>query len=206
MNHKAFTLLEVLLALFITAILITILSVIFNTGLRSYRQGKDLLEITRKGQLIIGQMTRELVGAIVQADYIQFKGTDNSNSDSIYFMAPIPDNSGRIDLCKIEYSLVEGKILRYFNTISSESEYSNVPVNYTGGRRDTFCPDVKKFNLRYCSTNNNWDDNWSPADTTKELPGLVEVTVEISGMYPKEKPQSRTFTTWIYLPNSTNNP
>lgn len=200
MNRRGFTLIEVLLALFITAILITILSVVFNTGLRSYRQGKDILEIARKGQLILGQMTRELVGAIVQKDYIPFKGT----RDSVYFMAPISDNSGKIDLCEIGYLRDGDELKRYFNAISgSQSEYPYADVDYSKGRKDTFCPDVKKFNLMYCTVDNNWVDEW---DSTEELPELVEITVEISGMYPKDNPQSRTFTTRVYLPNSTNNP
>lgn len=99
MNRKSsFTLLEVLLALFITAILTTILSVVFNTALRSFRQGRDLLEITRKAQLILGQMTRELSGAMVQSNVIPFVG----NSNAVFFMAPLP-NSSNLDLCEVGY-------------------------------------------------------------------------------------------------------
>lgn len=199
-NNSCFTLIEVLLALFITAILITILSVVFNTGLRSYRQGKDLLEITRKAQLILGQMTKELSGVMVQDGYIPFEG----ENDSIYFMAPV-ENSSKLDLCEIGYTIDknENTFKRHFLTYGSNGfEYPGL-VDYENQSLQTFCKGVIAFNLRYC-TGNNWSDEWNDIYT---LPQLVEVAVKIQGEYPKDKPkQNRTFTTWIYLPYSTNNP
>lgn len=204
-RYKGFTLIEVLLALFITAILTTILSVVFNTGLRSYRQGKDLLEITRKAQLILGQMSRELVGAMV-GPYITFRGESNA----IYFMAPV-ENSSKLDLCEIGYLLNknEKKLIRHFVTYAQNSspfEYPDNPVDYdTYGERGRmiFCEGVTGFDLKY-NGGGGWGDNpWGESD---KLPEMVEVSVVIQGQYPKDKPQERTFTTWVYLPNSTNNP
>lgn len=204
MNRKGFTLIEVLLALFITAILITILSVVFNTGLRSYRQGKDLLDITRKVQLIFGQMTKELSSVMVQDGYIPFIGIDNENSDSIYFMAPVENSSG-LDLCEIGYTIdsIENAFKRHFLTYGSEGfEYPGV-VDYGSLSLQTFSEGVKAFNLRY-RFGDSWLDEWN---STTTLPQLVEVSITIQGEYPKNEPkQYRTFTIWIYLPYSTNNP
>lgn len=207
MSHRqnSFTLIEVLLALFITAILTTILAVVFNTGLRAYRQGKDLIEITRKAQLIIGQMTRELSGAMVQSvgttTYIPFVG----NQNSVYFMAPV-DNDSDVDLCEIGYNLVSPILKRHFLTVkSSDYEYPEDKVDY-GENEVTFCENVTAFDLRY-HDGSRWDTAWASTDANK-LPTMVEVSVTIQGEYPKNAPrkQSKTFTTWIYLPNSTNNP
>lgn len=196
LKYRGFTLIEVLLALFITAILITILSIVFNTGLRSYRQGKDLLEITRKGQLVLGQMTRELVGAMVQENYIPFEG----NNSSIFFMAPA-ENSSELDLCEIGYLVETEKLKRHFLTYGASGfEYPNA-VDYNELYKQPFCDKVTGFKLRY-REGANWSDSWN---SSAELPELVEIGVTIQGKYGNPL-QEKTFTTWIYLPNSTNNP
>lgn len=196
-KHNSFTLIEVFLALFITAILITILSVVFNTGLRAYRQGKDLLEITRKGQLILGQMTREISGAMVQSSggttYIPFEG----NQSSVYFMAPV-DNSSDVDLCEIGYNLVGNTLKRHFLTADAGSDYEYPGQVDYGENEIELCGNITSFNLKY----HDGTVPWSPANN---LPKMIEVSVTIEGEYGNP-PQSKTFTTWIYLPNSTDNP
>lgn len=217
MKNRGFTLIEVLLALFLTAILITILSVVFNTGLRAYRQGKDLMDITRKAQLLLGQMTRELPGAMVQISgsttYIPFIG----NGNSVYFVAPI-DNNGDIDLCEVGYfyDSTVNAVRRHFLPYNWESggsrntdfEYPENPIQYTAGQaiREIMIDRVTVFSLQYRDAS-GWISNppgiWT---ATSQLPELVEVSVTIRGEYPQNPPaQTKTFTTWIYLPNSTNN-
>lgn len=196
LKNRGFTLIEVLLALFITAILITILSIVFNTGLRSYRQGKDLLEITRKGQLVLGQITRELVGTMVQENYIPFEG----NSNSIFFMAPV-ENSSVLDLCEIGYLVENDELKRHFLTYEGSGfEYPNT-VNYNNLSTQPFCERVTGFILRY-REGTNWQGSWN---SSTQLPEMVEIAVTIQGKYGNPL-QEKTFTTWIYLPNSTNNP
>lgn len=213
-KHTGFTLLETLLALFITAILIAILSFVFNTGLRSYRQGNDLLEITRKGQLILGQMTRELISAMVGPKII-FQGEANA----VFFMAPIAIEDEKLDLCEVGYlhDDKEKEVIRHYLTYWNDEEnkknenfeYPEGEVDY-GGKKDeerkTFCTDVTSFKLRY-HDGNKWLAPQSKWSDSSKLPVMVEVTVTIQGEYPKDAPkQKKTFTTWIYLPNSTDNP
>lgn len=208
MRHKnnGFTLIEVLLALFITAILITILSVIFNTGLRAYRQGKDLIEITRKAQFILGQMTKDIACSMVQVDRIPFEIKNNGNNDSIYFMSPVAI-SGDLDLCELGYFLADVNedgipdLRRHYS--NAPFEYPNAIVNYTTGNVDTFCTDVTQLNFRYRLVNNNWaEGTWS---STTQIPEMVEIKLKIQGKYGSP-PQTKEFTTWVYVPNSTVNP
>jgi len=209
-SNTGFTLIELMLSLFITAVLIAVLSVVFNTGIKAYRQGKDLLNITRKAQLVLGQMTREMTGAMIQyagtTTYISFVGSANS----VYFMAPV-DNSSPVDLCEIGYiwdnsNPASPKIKRHFVTSNTSSNYEYPsPVNYNTGKKTEFCTNVTGFGLRYSADALNWNSSWSP---NYRLPAVVEVSVKIKGDYPKTgtPKQEKTFTTWIYLPNSTNNP
>lgn len=206
MSHKrsAFTLIEVLLSLFITAILITILAVVFNTGLRAYRQGKDLIEITRKGQIILGQMTKELSASMIGPN-ITFVGAANS----VYFMAPA-DNNSNLDLCELGYSVDNNthELNRHYVTYGAQGFEYPANVVYSTGNNFTLCDRVTVFNLRYYDPNStpNWGSTWSDAAHISKLPTMVEVSVTIQGRYPASAPaQTKIFTTWIYLPNSTNN-
>lgn len=199
-QKTGFTLIEVMLSLFITALLISILAVVFNTGLRAYRQGKDLIEITRKGQLILGQITKELKGAMVQKDgttiHIPFQGT---NTD-IRFVAPL-ENSGDIDLCGVKYSFSNNNLWRLVNVFNKSrgDVYPDELIDFsTDGYQ--FCEGVTAFRLQY-NNGTVWTPSWT--DTAK-LPTIVEAQVTIQGKYGNPK-QEKIFTTWIYLPNSTNN-
>lgn len=195
-----FTLLEVMVALFLTAIIIATLATAFNTGLRAYRQGKDLIEITRKGQLVLGQMTKELSSAMMGAN-ITFEG----NANSIYFMAPIAENSD-LDLCEVGY-LYNGtgrEINRHYLTYGGANgtfEYPNGIVNFSGGSgiRKNFCSNITVFNLRY-HNGASWAATWS---NTSRLPTMVEASVTIEGKYGSPR-QTKTFLTWVYLPYSDN--
>lgn len=207
MNRKGFTLIEVLLALFITAILITILSVVFNTGLRSYRQGKDLLEITRKAQLILGQMTRDLRSAMVQDGVIPFQG----DGSSIFFMAPIAevDDETKTDLAEVGYKwdISTKELKRHYVTYGKSGyDYPN-EVDYNNPTLTIMCEGVEEFKIRYRPVDSNWMLEGRVWTDWYKLPEMVEVSITIQGEFPKNAPkQKKTFTTWIYIPNSSNNP
>lgn len=196
-----FTLIETLLALFITAIIVTILSIVFNTGLRSYRQGRDLLDITKKAQFFFSRITAEISGAIVN-NRITFRG----ERGAVYFMSPV-ENSSALELCEIGYLLDGTTLKRHFVTKASRNyfEYPEGDVVYnTGtGTVNTFCTNVAAFELQYYN-GSGWNSQWSE---TSSLPEMVEIKIEFQGEYPKNNPsQKRVFVTRVYLPNSTNNP
>ena len=204
LKYRAFTLVEIILSMFITALLIAILTIVFNTSLRAYRQGNDLLEITRKAQIILGQMTRELPGAMVYYDSINgeiipFIG----NSTQVTFMAPFP-NSGNIDLCEIGYGWNGSAVRRHFLTDSSgHYEYPN-NVNYDYLDWNRMSDSVTNFDLRYRDNSGTWGSSWN-SSLTNLPPTMISVNATIEGEYGSPQ-QSKTFSTWIYLPNSTNSP
>jgi len=204
-NKNSFTLIEITTAMFLTAILVGSLTIVFNTGIKAYRQGKDIMEIARKAQLILGQMTKELSAAMVQEDYIPFEGS----SSYVYFMAPV-ENSSDLDLCELGYYFdsANTEIDRHF--ITSGSGYFEYPASIETYTRitsePTFCEDVTALSLQYYNgSTSGWQSTWtSTDDNTNNLPQMVSVTVTIQGKYGNP-PQTRTFSTYIYLPNSTGN-
>jgi len=200
MNNKktGFTLIEAMLALFITAIIVTILSIVFNTGLRAFRQGRDILDITKRAQLVVTKMTSELSGAMVLTN-VPLQG----NVNSIYFVAPL-ENSSNYELCEVGYYLNNQKLMRYFLTKGSGSfqlpnsvVYNNPTV---GGAIDTFCDGVSGLEFHYYN-GANWSNTWNNAN---QLPQLIEIKVT---MQSKNTPaKAEEFVTRVYLPNSLSNP
>jgi hypothetical protein len=200
-----FTLIEVMLSLFITAIIIAVLSIVFNTGLRSFRQGRDLIDITKKAQFVMTKISSELSGAIAFSNpNISLQG----NLNSVFFVAPI-DNSSNYELCEVGYSYdaAQKRIMRYLLTKNSGSFNLPDSVAYNtgiGGSNSTFCEGVTAFEFHYFD-GTSWSSTWASAN---QLPQLIEIKIEIQGAYPKNSPtpsQKEEFVTRVFLPNSSNN-
>jgi type II secretory pathway component PulJ len=209
LSLTGFTLIEAMLALFITAIIVTMLSIVFNTGLRAFRQGRDILDITKRAQLVMTKMTSELSGAMVLPNVI-LDGKENE----IFFMAPL-ENSSNYELCEVGY-LLNGTVLqRHFVTKgppenpTASFEYdpktSQAP-NYATGNRNDLCPGVMNSNnivgLQFHYYNGTgWVTSWN---TAGQLPQLVEIKLILQS---KNNPaKTEEFVTRVYLPNSSSNP
>ena len=207
-RKTGFTLVEVLLALFITAIIISMLSVVLAVTLRSYRQGKDLFNIADRAQLVMSQLTRELKGAMVQRNagstIIPFIGA----ATAVYFMAPV-DNSTDVDLCELGYifNTTDNTITRHYVTsTAADYDYPDSVVDYTAnsGRR-TFSSNITDLGFRYFDED-GWQSPW-PAAKEDELPHIVEINLTVRGQYQRgtNPQQEKSFSTWVYLPNYQNN-
>ena len=187
-HNRAFTIIEVLTAVFLVGILIGVLSTVFNLGIRAYRQADEIIEITNRAQRFLGQITAELSGAIISDNPpISFQG----NASSIYFMAP-RENASDLDLCEIGYNLVGTEIKRLFVTSDADTgfEYPNNPVNYD--------PNDEAF---YIDLGTNGGLTFNYTDTNGiGLPELVEIIVTMQDSREK----TYTFSTKVFLANSTN--
>lgn len=95
-NQSAFTVIELLTSIFIVALLVAILSVVFNISIRAFRQADDIVDITNKAQRFTGQITSELQGAIVSPSGSQSYGpsiTFDGQNQSMFFVAPYDNPS-----------------------------------------------------------------------------------------------------------------
>lgn len=111
---RAFTLVELLLALAITSILVVLLSSVVSAALTAWQQGRNRLDTFSNARQLIGRIQDEISGAVASKDqHIQFVENSNSlqngtinptpkTSENVFFVSPYP-NSGSGDLCVIEY-------------------------------------------------------------------------------------------------------
>lgn len=181
-REQAFTLVELLVALAITAVLIVMLASVVSATLGAWRQGRNRLDTFSNARQLIGRIADEISGAIAQKDRMEFVenaselkgGTDPApkTSENVFFIAPYP-NSGPGDLCVIMYrhDLANHRLERRFEDsasawgVSAGSRYK--ASGYPDGsptKWRAIADGVIEFELRSFSQA-DLDNNKAPADS-----------------------------------------
>ena len=202
-NTKSFTIIELLTAIFIVALLTAILSVVFNVGLKIYKQGDEIVEISNIAQRFLGQISSELRGAIVSDNPVEVPFIGQQSA--IGFVAPW-DNASDVELCEFGYSLSGNLIVRHFVTDSATIgfEYPDSDINLVSGGAGRFVEFKYGGTLRfiYVNSNGSMGNSWnSTLYNPPELPQRVFVRITIND----SRGISYPFTTQVFLTNSTNN-
>lgn len=106
---RAFTLVEMLVALAITSLLVVLLASVVTATLGAWTQGRNRLDTFSTARQLISRMGDEVGAAMAASGQIEFVENDGSlgtadprTSENIFFVAPYP-NSGAGDLCVIAY-------------------------------------------------------------------------------------------------------
>jgi prepilin-type N-terminal cleavage/methylation domain-containing protein len=137
MKHarRAFTLVELLVALAITSVLVVLLANVVSATLAAWNQGRNRLDTFSNARQVIGRLGDELSAAVTSGGKAQFVENDTSlgsatprNSESVFFVAPYP-NIGAGDLCVIAYRHDAGanRLERAF--MQSETAWAAAPAN-----------------------------------------------------------------------------
>ena len=194
LSLTGFTVIELLTSIFIIAILVTMLSVVFNQGIKAYRQADEIIDITNKAQIFFGQICSELPGAVVSENpSVSFKGT----STNIYFMAPW-DNSSDIELCEFGYNFVGTEIKRHFITADAGAsfEYPTSAVDYSTGGENLFVDLESGSSVQFkYDGSSTWNSHTS-------LPPSLPQIVELKIVMKDSRNVNYTFTTRVFLPGS----
>lgn len=116
-RFRAFTLVELLVALSITVILVLLLTSVVAATLGAWNQGRNRLDTYSNARLLLGRLVDELKGAIanpaISGSKIQFvenfafagvPAPTAGTVENVFFVAPYP-NLGAGDLCTIAYAL-----------------------------------------------------------------------------------------------------
>ncbi|MEO5755020.1 MAG: type II secretion system protein [Chthoniobacterales bacterium] len=116
-RSRAFTLVELLVALSITVILVLMLTSVIAATLGAWGQGRNRLDTYSNARQLLGRLVDELKGAIanpaVSGSQIQFvenfafagvPAPTAVTEENVFFVAPYP-NLGAGDLCTIAYAL-----------------------------------------------------------------------------------------------------
>lgn len=191
MNHKALTLIEILVALTIVSILALSFFTVFKTGLDSWNKARTKLEIYQNARVALEQMSRELASAVAIEGVPSFRGVySETGSDSVGFIS-----IGEDTIWEITYGLNGDTFERIYD------EDADYDFDTTDGTV-TLASNIANLKFRYWgSSTTTWDDAqivWvvpGAGGWHYDLPRAIKITLT-------DLQEGREFETVVYLPNS----
>ena len=188
-DRRGFTLIEILVALGIVAVLVTLLYETFNAVLRSTQQADEESELDQMARISMGIMVNELKSAYWRASDNQaastpfeFVGQDGlsglGSSDTLRFTA--------LSHARVAEGMTDPivSILEYETFPAPETEMADLvhieetnflSLSDNSLERYELAERVIGLNFRYFD-GKEWSDEWSAADR-KKLPKAVEIQI-----------------------------
>ncbi len=183
-RSRAFTLVELLVALALTVILVLLLTSVVAATLGAWSQGRNRLDTYSNARQVLGRLGDELRGAManpaVGGSQIQFvenaalgavPAATPETAESVFFVAPYP-NLGAGDLCTIAYALdsTTHELKRAFRSSDqvwadpTAIRYQVVGHTYAAADWHVVASGILQFELQ-CHSQNDLDNNLVPATT-----------------------------------------
>lgn len=183
MRGRAFTLIELLLAVAITAVVAGVLLVMLRTGLTA---GRTIARASGASRTLVW-CADHIAGAIASARpprglisgpcYGTDGTTDSHDSDTLIFHAAVdPLDSGWGDVVEIELTL-ESQTDGSQNLIQITTRNPLSPGD-TPTQTTVLCRGARSLNFRYFD-GTGWYDSWDSVEQGNTLPEAVEVTLTL---------------------------
>ena len=171
-RHSAFTLLELLVALSLTAVLAGSLYASLFIGFKAYERATESLEPARAVEFAFELLREDLLSTMPPVGILagEFSGTaasliENQARDQLLF-----HSSAKL-LVKENSESGQTVLVR---RLTSNLLASTIPEPVT----ETLCRQVVSFNLRYFD-GSAWHDSWDSTTNDNALPAAVEVQLSI---------------------------
>ena len=152
---KGFTLLELLVAILIFAVIVSAVYGTMYSGIKVWNVGDDKTGFSESSQIALNKMTKDIRN-VVRFSGIKFEGEKNSIS-----MPVIKDG-----ICKVSYYLDSGNIMRDIQT------YSESLKEQTNERE--LVSDIQELVFSYCNAEREWKDSWEE----DSLPYAVRLSIK----------------------------
>lgn len=185
-HSRGFTLLEMLVAIAMVAIITASLYSALYVGFRAQRSATRAVEPARAATLTLQLLEQDLEGAMSPTGILagQFLGTDGNGlngADSLTFYSsanvPVNGESGS-DSRYVEFSVaaaLDDQQPALLRRVTSNLLPSNAPLV----REQVLCRNVRAFSLRYFD-GTQWLESWDSAGQGDLLPLGVEVQIEFA--------------------------
>ena len=180
MRRRAFTLLELLLAISLTAVVAGSVLAMLRMGFTARRVTADAAGQTRSLTVALDQITRTMQGALPPVGILAgaFVGEDGGadGSDAVSFYTSIdPRGTQWGDIAKVEYRVQDDLGQSCLVRICTRNLLSTrTPEEQT----DVLCRKVSALNLRYFD-GTDWYDTWDSAEQANALPTAVELELTL---------------------------
>lgn len=184
--RRAFTLLEMLVALGLMGLLGTALYASLHTGLRAQRSATAAVDPVRSVALALGLLGRDLGSALPPAGVLAgaFVGQDGTDAatqkaaDTLaWYGAVRQPKEGETDVAKIETAVTSLEDTAERVLVRRETRNLLAPTEQTP-EEEVLCRKVISLNLRYFD-GSSWLDAWDSTAQGDVLPLAVEATLEI---------------------------
>ena len=188
-NKSAFTLLEMLVAMSLMAVLAGSLYASLHIGFRAQESAEAAVGPARMAEIGIELLREDIESAlpptgILAGEFIGQDETDDSGRDAdtllFYSCANVPRPSERAcDIRRLELALLSvsdgtgGALIRGITTDLLATEAVEP-------EEEVLCRAVLAFNLRYFD-GSDWLDSWDSTTQSDVLPVAIEVTLELEG-------------------------
>lgn len=184
-NNRAFTLLELLVAMAMMSIIAASLYTSLSIGFKARDSSENTLDARRSARIVMGLLKQEIISSLPPKGILagKFEGTngqdDSGNeSDSMVFYSAAynpADDEVVGDIIKVQISL-------------STSEESDVHTLVRGITKnllspkslepyeEVLCNNIRSLNLRYYD-GYDWQDEWDSSSHDDNLPEAVEINI-----------------------------
>jgi len=185
--QKGFTLLEVLIAIGITALIGLGTWQLLGGTIRAQsitQNNSERFEQLQKMMLVLSRDIQQVSHRAIRDEYGDFQPAI-SNRNSLYLMELTrsgwrnPMGDPRSDLQRVSYELLDGELLRHYWTILDRPQDSESVIQ-------TLLTDIDTVTLRFMNEENQWVESWPPEQTNSDdsrignhlLPKAFEITLE----------------------------
>ncbi|HXG62032.1 MAG TPA: prepilin-type N-terminal cleavage/methylation domain-containing protein [Planctomycetota bacterium] len=209
---RGFTLLELLLALSISAVVLGAAYALFRAGRSLSSRAEALAEISQAARAVLRRLEGDLRAAVrpSRAFDAGFRGTKGGTEalrrDRLEFVTATEAVPGGIDLGAVSYWIIEegtgagrrGLVRERRAALTAETVEAGRPENV-----EEVAPEVVGLGFRYFDEG-EWREEWDSAAVGK-LPRAVEATLWVRGEWRGEEVVER-FLTRVYLPVAAEQP
>jgi general secretion pathway protein J len=215
-NNKGFTLLEILLAFFIFAILFTTIYASYSGSIRTINMTESRMEIYRKAAIAMDRISEDLQASYISnlppnsfgesTKYTQFLGEDKDingkDADTMDFFSRIPalfsDEMKKATGQVISYDVIEGGGEEELVLLRSEHPEFIDESNERGGMN--LCDGLQAITFTYFDDDGEPHESWDSDSEEFDgaLPLMVSVSLEFLNFENPDAPL--TFMTSVTLP------
>lgn len=183
---KGFTLVEMLIALTILAMIVTSTFTIFRSASRSWQKGERRSERYHSARVAIGKMSTEISQAVISEKGL---GKFIGDKEEISFVSFVSTASGIFELTEVEYWIDADRRLLMRNE-DTEPDYNFSTHDHS----DILVGNISELEFSYYD-GEDWIDSWdSDADKEDEnyqgekgiLPKAVKIRIKVEDKRGKE--------------------
>jgi general secretion pathway protein J len=206
-DSPGFTLLELLLAVSIFAMVVVVLFSSFWVGIGSWEKGEQRIEFQQRMRAVSELMFREVSATYPyfltpsqldkHTNYAAFFGESNSLRFVSY--ANLHRRSSGLSMLEFWVSEHKGLMLGEAAALAANKEdFDAVPLR-SGEHALEICREVRRLQFRYFDRKKDddpgeWTDRWDPVERRGYMPRIIEVTLSFSD------PRGETITQQLIIP------